>query len=297
MKKQEIDINKVTAVKRLGVVGSGNMGKGIGQTGAQHGYEVILYDVDEVQLEKAQQSIQTSLRKRVDKDKMTQKEMDRTIAAIRFTSNFSELANCNVVVEAVVEKVEVKREIFMQLEDLVGEDCLLGTNTSSLSLAEIISGMKDPSRLVGIHFFNPVPAMKLVEIVHTTMVRPEVVKEANAFAKSLGKVTIQAPDSPGFVVNYLQYPFRLNAMRMVEKGIATVEDIDTAAKLGLGHPMGPLELQDLVGLDVTYHATSSIYEKTHDPAMKPPEILRRMVEEGKLGRKTGQGFYNYQEKK
>ena len=284
-------------MKKLGVVGSGNMGSGIGQTGAQNGYDVILYDVVEDQLEKARKSVEASLRKRVDKGKMAQEEMDRTLGAIRFTSDISKLADRDVVVEAVVEKVEIKQKVFTQLEDLVSAECLLGTNTSSLSLEEIASGMNDPTRLVGIHFFNPVPAMKLVEIVHTKMVRPEVLKQAKAFAESLGKVTIQAPDSPGFVVNYLQYPFRLNAMRMVEKGIATPEDIDTAAKLGLGHPMGPLELQDLVGLDVTYYATSSIYEKTHDPAMKPPEILRRMVEEGKLGRKTGQGFYSYPEKK
>ncbi|TBL76307.1 3-hydroxyacyl-CoA dehydrogenase family protein [Paenibacillus thalictri] len=281
---------------KLGVVGSGNMGNGIGQTGAQNGYDVILFDVAEAQLEKARQSIEASLRKRVDSGKLPQEEMDRTLAAIRYTSDLSELADRNVIIEAVVEKVEIKRSVFTQLEQIVSEDCLLGTNTSSLSLAEIAAGMKDPSRLVGIHFFNPVPAMKLVEIVRTEMVRPELVERAHAFAESLGKVTIQAPDSPGFVVNYLQYPFRLNAMRMVEKGIATPEDIDTAAKLGLGHPLGPLELQDMVGLDVTYYATSSIYEKTGDPAMEPPEILRRMVEEGKLGRKTGQGFYSYPKK-
>jgi len=284
-------------MKKLGVVGSGTMGSGIGQTGAQFGYDVILFDIEEAQLEKAKQSIEMSLRKRVEKGKMAQEEMDRTLAAIRFTSDFSELADRDVVVEAVVEKVEVKQKVFRQLEALVGPECLLGTNTSSLSLTEIAYGMKDPSRLVGIHFFNPVPAMKLVEIVQTKMVQPELVERAKEFAKSLGKVTINAQDTPGFVVNYLQYPFRLNAMRMVERGIATPEDIDTAAKLGLGHPMGPLELQDLVGLDVTYYATSDIYEKTKDPAMKPPEILRRMVEEGKLGRKTGQGFYTYSDKK
>ena len=283
-------------MKKLGVVGSGNMGNGIGQCGAQNGYDVVLYDVAEDQLEKAKSHIESSLRKRVEKGKMAQEEMDRTLANIRYSSNIGDLADRDVIVEAVVEKVEVKQSIFTQLEGLVSGECLLGTNTSSLSLAEIASGMKDPTRLVGIHFFNPVPSMKLVEIVHTAMVRPEIAEQANEFAKSLGKVTIQAPDSPGFVVNYLQYPFRLNAMRMVENGVATPEDIDTAAKLGLGHPMGPLELQDLVGLDVTYYATSSIYEKTKDPAMKPPEILRRMVEEGKLGRKTGQGFYSYPEK-
>lgn len=281
-------------MKKLGVVGSGNMGNGIGQTGAQYGYEVVLYDVAESQLQKAVENISHSLHRRVEKGKLSQDAMEDILSRIRTTTNLRELADRDVIVEAVVEKVDIKREIFRKLTGIVGEDCLLGTNTSSLSLMEIASGMEDPARLVGIHFFNPVPSMKLVEIVHTEVVSHDVVEAANRFAESLGKVTIQAPDSPGFVVNYLQYPFRLNAMRMVEKGIATPKDIDTAAKLGLGHPMGPLELQDMVGLDVTYYATSSIYEKTHDPAMRPPEILHRMVAEGKLGRKTGEGFYKYE---
>ncbi len=193
--------------------------------------------------------------------------------------------------------MDVKQALFRELEALVSPECILATNTSSLSLADIASSMKNPSRLAGIHFFNPVPAMKLVEVVCTDVADEAVIQEAEAFAKSLGKTTIRAKDTPGFVVNYLQYPFRLNAIRMVEKGLATPQDIDTAAKLALGHPMGPLELQDMVGLDVTYYATSSIYEKTGDPAMKPPKILKDMVEAGQLGRKTGKGFYDYSDKK
>lgn len=280
-------------MNKLGVVGSGNMGNGIGQTAAQNGYDVILYDLAEDQLAKAKEGIETSLRKRVEKGKMAQEDMDRVLSAIRYSSNIEDLKDREVIIEAVVEKVKVKQSIFTRLENLVSADCVLATNTSSLSLHDIAAGMNSPGRLVGIHFFNPVPAMKLVEIVRTEVVNPEVVQKANEFAASLGKTTIQAKDYPGFVVNYLQYPFRLNAMRMLEKGMATAEDIDTAAKLGLGHPMGPLELQDMVGLDVTYYATSSIYEKTKEPSMQPPEILRRMVEEGKLGRKTGEGFYKY----
>lgn len=280
-------------MKKLGVVGSGTMGNGIAQTAAQNGYEVILYDIVESQLEKAEAAIKGALAKRVAKGKMAQEEMDKTLAAISYTSDVNKLADRDVVVEAVVEKMNVKQSVFCQLEGIVGPDCVLATNTSSLPLGEIAQAMKDPGRLVGIHFFNPVPAMKLVEIVCTDVVKPEVVEAARAFAADLGKTTITAKDYPGFIVNYLQYPFRLNAMRMLEKGLASAEDIDTAAKLGLGHPMGPLELQDMVGLDVTYYATKSIYEKTHEPAMQPPEILRKMVEEGKLGRKTGEGFYKY----
>ena len=280
-------------MKKLGVVGSGTMGNGIAQCAAQNGYEVILYDIAESQLEKAQAAISGALAKRVAKGKMEQSVMDETLAKISYSSDIKALADRDVVVEAVVEKMAIKQSVFTQLEEIVGGECVLATNTSSLSLTEIASAMKDNTRLVGIHFFNPVPAMKLVEIVKTENVSEEVVAKAREFSKDLGKTTITAKDYPGFVVNYLQYPFRLNAMRMLEKGLASAEDIDTAAKLGLGHPMGPLELQDMVGLDVTYYATSSIYEITKEPSMQPPEILRKMVEEGKLGRKTGEGFYKY----
>ena len=281
-------------MKKLGVVGSGTMGNGIAQCAAQNGYEVILYDIAESQLEKAQAAISGALAKRVAKGKMEQSVMDDVLSKISYSSDIKALADRDVVVEAVVEKMAIKQSVFTQLEEIVGGECILATNTSSLSLTEIASAMKDNSRLVGIHFFNPGPAMKLVEIVKTENVSEEVVAKAREFSKDLGKTTITAKDYPGFVVNYLQYPFRLNAMRMLEKGLASAEDIDTAAKLGLGHPMGPLELQDMVGLDVTYYATSSIYEITKEPSMQPPEILRKMVEEGKLGRKTGEGFYKYE---
>lgn len=280
-------------MKKLGVVGSGTMGNGIAQTAAQNGYEVILYDIVDSQLVKAEAAIRGALEKRVAKGKMEQAVMDDTLAKISYTCDINKLADRDVIVEAVVEKVSIKQSVFTQLEKLVSKECLLGTNTSSLRISEIAEAMEDKDRLIGIHFFNPVPAMKLVEIVCTDTVREDVKAAARAFAQDLGKTTITAKDYPGFVVNYLQYPFRLNAMRMLEKGLATAEDIDTAAKLGLGHPMGPLELQDMVGLDVTYYATKSIFEITGEPAMEPPEILRKMVEEGKLGRKTGEGFYKY----
>ncbi|HRV29691.1 MAG TPA: 3-hydroxyacyl-CoA dehydrogenase NAD-binding domain-containing protein, partial [Spirochaetia bacterium] len=198
-----------------------------------------------------------------------------------------------IIIEAIIEKVELKQSVFSDIEKIVSKDTLLATNTSSLSIIEIAQGLKDPSRLIGIHFFNPAPVMKLVEIVRSLVVREDVVKRAKQFAASLDKEVILSKDTPGFVVNYLQYPFRLNAIRMLEQGMATKEDIDKAAKLGLGHPMGPFELQDLVGLDVTYNAVKAIYEETKDPAMAPPVLLKRMVEAGLLGRKTGKGFYEY----
>jgi len=278
---------------KVGIIGTGTMGNGIAQTSAQNGYDVVMIGHRQVSLDKAQASIGATLQKRVEKGKMTAEDKAKVEAKISYSLDYAAAADCDFVIEAVVEKIEEKIEIFTKLEEIVSKDCILATNTSSLSLTDIAAAMKDNTRLVGIHFFNPVPAMKLVEIVKTATVSDVVAQAAKEYAESLGKVTITAKDTPGFVVNYLQYPFRLNAMRMYENGIASAEDIDTAAKLGLGHPMGPLELQDMVGLDITYNATSSIYEKTKDPAMKPPQILKDMVEAGKLGRKTGEGFYKY----
>jgi len=280
-------------MKKVGIIGNGSMGGGIAQTAAQHGYDVIMIGRRQESLDKAVAKIAGSLQKRIDKGKMAPEEKDSVLSRICCSLSMEDAAQCDIVIEAIAEVIGDKIEAFTRLEQIVSPECILATNTSSLSLTEIASHMKDDTRLVGIHFFNPVPAMKLVEIVRTETVSEEVVNAAAAFAESLGKTTILAKDTPGFIVNYLQYPFRLNAMRMLEKGIASAKDIDTAAKLGLGHPMGPLELQDMVGLDVTYNATKSIYEKTGDPAMQPPKILKDKVEAGELGRKTGKGFYDY----
>jgi 3-hydroxybutyryl-CoA dehydrogenase len=277
---------------KLGVIGSGTMGYGIAQAAAQKGYEVLLYDIMQDQLDKAN-SIAASLKGRVAKGKISQEEMDSVIGNITTSTDIQKLADREIIIEAIIEKVELKQSVFSDIEKIVSKDTLLATNTSSLSIIEIAQGLKDPSRLIGIHFFNPAPVMKLVEIVRSLVVREDVVERAKQFAASLDKEVILSKDTPGFVVNYLQYPFRLNAIRMLEQGMATKEDIDKAAKLGLGHPMGPFELQDLVGLDVTYNAVKAIYEETKDPAMAPPVLLKRMVEAGLLGRKTGKGFYEY----
>ncbi|MEA4845640.1 MAG: 3-hydroxyacyl-CoA dehydrogenase family protein [Clostridiaceae bacterium] len=281
---------------KLGVIGSGTMGYGIAQTAAQNGCEVLLYDIVQEQLDKAKNSIAGSLKGRVAKGKISQEEMNSVIGNITASTDIQKLADREIIIEAIIEKVELKQSVFSQIENIVSEDTLLATNTSSLSIIEIAQALNDPSRLVGIHFFNPAPVMKLVEIVRSLVVREDVVERAKQFSASLGKEVILAKDTPGFIVNYLQYPFRLNAIRMLERGMATKEDIDKAAKLGLGQPMGPFELQDLVGLDVTYSAVKAIYEETKDPAMAPPILLKRMVEAGLLGRKTGKGFYEYPNK-
>jgi 3-hydroxybutyryl-CoA dehydrogenase len=280
-------------IMKLGVIGSGTMGYGIAQAAAQNGYEVLLYDIVQNQLDKAKNSIAISLKGRVAKGKISQEEMDCAIGNINTGTDIQKLADRDIIIEAIIEKVELKQSVFSDIENIVSKNTLLATNTSSLSIIEIARALKDPSRLIGIHFFNPAPVMKLVEIVRSLVVREDVIERAKQFAESLGKEVILAKDTPGFIVNYLQYPFRLNAIRMLEQGMATKEDIDKAAKLGLGQPMGPFELQDLVGLDVTYNAVKSIYEETKDPAMAPPILLKRMVEAGLLGRKTGKGFYEY----
>lgn len=277
----------------LGVIGSGTMGHGIAQTAAQAGWQALLYDIAPAQLEWAIADIKRALNKRVAKGKMTNEELAAILDRIKTTSDLTDLADCSVVVESVVEKQEVKSEVLARAEAIVSPQALLATNTSSLPIVEIANGLQDPSRLVGIHFFNPVPAMKLVEIVQSVVVDAAIVARAEQFAQELGKETILAQDTPGFIVNYLQYPFRLNAIRMVESGLATVEEIDKAAKLALGHPMGPFELQDMVGLDVTYNAVTAVYNETKDPSLAPPVLLKRMVAAGHLGRKTGRGFYDY----
>lgn len=282
---------------KVAVFGAGTMGSGIAQVFAAKGNEVYMYASSVESAARHKEKIGASLAKRIEKGKMKQDEADAVLAHIHTEEKKSTCGGADLYIECISEDLEMKQALFAEIEAVADPEAILATNTSSLSLAEIAEAMKSPDRLVGLHFFNPVPAMKLVEIVRTEFVRAELVDRAREIVASIGKVSILAPNSPGFVVNYLQYPFRLNAMRMLENGVATAEDIDTAAKLGLGHPMGPLELQDMVGLDVTYNAASYIYEKTKDPVMNPPKILKDMVEAGKLGRKTGEGFYTYGPKK
>lgn len=280
-------------LENVGVVGCGTMGEGIAQVCAQNGYNVKIYDIGSQRLRKCMANITNALQQRVDKQKITKKEMDNTIKRLKIIENLGDLADSDIVIEAVAEIMEVKQGLFKNLEEICSQETIFATNTSSLSVISIASELENPARLLGIHFFNPATAMKLVEIVKSIIVDEDVVKKASEFVKSLKKEIIYAKDTPGFIVNYLQYPFRLNAIRMLEQGKATAEEIDKAATLGLGHPMGPLQLQDLVGLDVTYNAVLAVYEETKDPAMAPPVLMKRMVEAGLLGRKTKKGFYYY----
>jgi 3-hydroxybutyryl-CoA dehydrogenase len=280
-------------IKKVGVIGCGAMGSGIVQVCAQSGYNVVVLEMNEQLLEKGLSSIESFLNKGVEKGKMTLEGKNAILKKIQGTVEYREFSTCDLVVEAVQENMEVKQNVFEELDRICPHHAILGTNTSSLSIIDIASATRRPEKVIGLHFMNPVPLMKLLEIVRSVATSEEVLEICREFGKSLGKTVIIAKDSPGFIVNYLQYPFRLNAIRMLEAGMATREDIDAAATLGLGHPMGPLALQDLVGLDVTYAGALSVYEETGDPKFLPPVLMKKMIAAGWLGRKSGKGFYTY----
>ncbi len=284
-------------IKNVGIVGCGTMGGGIAQVCAQAGYQVHVLEASETLLQNGIANMKVFLEKGVQKGKVSAEEKDAVLSRIKGSLNIEDLSVCQLVIEAIVEDMEKKRELFSKLDKVLPGHAILATNTSSLSIVDMAAATARPDKVLGIHFFNPAPLMKLAEIVETILVSNETVNIAKEFVQSLGKTFIVAKDLPGFVVNYLQYPFRLHAIRMVERGLATPEDIDKAARLGLGHPMGPLELQDLVGLDITYNACLSIYKETNDPAFLPPVLMKKMIAAGKLGRKTGAGFYNYKDSK
>lgn len=280
-------------IKKVGVVGCGAMGSGIVQVCAQSGYDVVVLEMNEQLLRKGLTSIESFLNKGVEKGKMTPEGKDAVLKRIQGTVEYREFSACDLVVEAVQENLEVKQSVFKEMDRVCPRHAVLGTNTSSLSIIDIASVTGRPEKVIGLHFMNPVPLMKLLEIVRSVATSEEVLEICRKFGKSLGKTVILAKDTPGFIVNYLQYPFRLNAIRMLEAGMATREDIDAAATLGLGHPMGPLALQDLVGLDVTYAGALSVYEETGDPKFLPPVLMKKMIAAGWLGRKSGKGFYTY----
>lgn len=280
-------------IRKVGVIGCGAMGSGIVQVCAQSGYDVVVLEMSEQLLKKGLSSIESFLNKALEKGKMAPDEKNAILKKIQGTLEFKEFSTCDLIVEAVSENMEVKQKVFKELDRICSHHAILGTNTSSLSIIDIASATTRPDKVIGLHFMNPVPLMKLLEIVRSVATSEEVLEICREFGKSLGKTVILAKDSPGFIVNYLQYPFRLNAIRMLESGMATREDIDAAATLGLGHPMGPLALQDLVGLDVTYAGALSVYEETGDPRFLPPVLMKKMIAAGWLGRKTGKGFYTY----
>ncbi len=283
----------MTEIARVGVCGAGLMGSGIAQTAAAAGFEVVLMEVYAAALQRGTASVAAALDRAVAKQRMTQTERDAVFGRIAATTEVKDLKNCDIVIEAIVENVAIKTALFKQLDDLLAAHAIICTNTSSLCVIELAAATKRPDRVAGLHFFNPVPVMKLVEVVRTIATTPETIDRLFAFAQRLGKEPIHAKDTPGFVVNRLLVPYLLYAIRVYEDGLASKEDIDKGMKLGCGYPMGPFELLDFVGLDTTYFIAQIMFDEFKDPMMAPPTLLKRMVLAGRYGRKNGKGFYDY----
>jgi len=278
---------------KLYVVGAGFMGSGIAQTAIASGFDVILNDMSMDFLEKARSGIDKMLEKSVSKGKMTSEEKVAAMTRLSLSTDYGDAADANFVIEAVVEDVAVKKAIFTELSAICREDAILATNTSSISIAEISTVVKNPSRFLGMHFFSPVPLMKLLELVRGLATSEETITAAKAFGERINKVCVVSKDSPAFIVNRMLNPMINEAIGLVEAGIGTVEDIDTAMKFGLNHPMGPLELIDMAGIDIELAAMETIYRETGDPKYRPTQLLRNMVRMGWIGRKAGKGFYIY----
>ncbi len=280
-------------MKKVGVMGLGLMGSGIAEVSMLAGYATTVGEVDQALLQKGRSNIERSLARAVERGKMTGEQRDHALALLRPTTDLALFQDCDIVIEAVTENLAAKENVFRALDKACKKEALLASNTSSLSVTQLASCTQRPDRVIGTHFFNPVPVMKLVEVVRGIASSEDSVAQAKSFCESLGKVVVLAKDTPGFVVNRLLVPYLLDAIREYERGLASAEDIDNGMVLGCNHPMGPLRLTDLVGLDTTYFIALSLYEEFGEPRFEPPPILKRMVLAGWLGRKRGRGFYQY----
>jgi 3-hydroxybutyryl-CoA dehydrogenase len=280
-------------IRKIGVVGCGIMGSGIVEVCAKAGAEVTYVEVDDEQVERGRGRIEKSLGRAVERGKMSEEDRAGVISSIHGSSDFEELKDSDLVIEAATENLGTKLEIFKALDGITRDDIVLATNTSSLPIVELATQTKRPDLVVGMHFFNPPPVMKLLELVRAITTSDQTVDFARGMGERLGKTTVMAKDRAGFIVNYLLTYYLNSAIRMVEEGFASKEDIDTAVKLGLSHPMGPFELLDLIGLDTMMAVADVLYEEFRDPDVAPPPLARRMVAAGFLGRKTGKGFYEY----
>ena len=279
--------------RTIGVLGGGLMGSGIAQVAAGAGFRTIVREVSEPFAAKARAAIEKTLAKGIEKGKVTAEQRDRTLGNLEFTTQLDRFADCELVIEAVVEELQVKNALWKELNGICPPKTIFASNTSSLTLAAMIGATGRPDRLVGLHFFNPVPLMKLVEVVRTVSTSDETAQAAFAFARAVGKEPIAAKDSSGFVVNLLLVPYMLDAIRALEHGVATVQDIDTGMALGAGHPMGPFTLLDFVGLDTVYRIAEIMFEEYREQRYAPPPLLKRMVLAGMYGKKNGKGFYDY----
>ena len=281
-------------IKKVGVVGCGQMGGGITQVCAQSGYMVAVSEINDNFLKKGLSAIKSSLDKAVQREKITKLDSEAAFARIRGTTDIKDFTDCELIIEAAVENLDLKKQIFSQIDKVCQKQTILATNTSCLPVSEIASVTSRRDRVVGMHFFNPPPVMKLLEIIRTKATSEATVKTAKKFGESLGKTIVIVKDTPGFIVNRLMVPQILNAIRMVEAGTATKEDIDTGMTLGLNQPIGPLALADLIGLDTLLAIAEGIHDKIREKQYVPPPLLKDMVANRHLGRKTGRGFYDYE---
>ncbi len=280
-------------IKLIGVVGIGLMGSGIVEACARAGFEVIAREVNDALLERGLGYVKASLERGVKRNKLTQAEMDAALARIQGTTALADFKDCDLVIEAAVENMQLKKTIFTELDAITRSDAILASNTSSLSITEISSATERPDKVLGLHFFNPVPVMPLIEVVRGLLTGEETLQVAHLLGQRLGKQLIFAKDNPGFIVNLLLIPYLFDAIRALENSVAAKEDIDTGVKLGLSHPMGPFALLDFVGLDTTLFIGDAMYAEFKDARYAAPPLLRRMVNAGLLGRKSGRGFYSY----
>jgi 3-hydroxybutyryl-CoA dehydrogenase len=280
-------------IKRVGIVGSGTMGSGIAEVACKNGYEVVLRSRSQAGADKMLSGLEKSMGKQVDKGRLAEAERDAALALVRGITDLEELAACDLVVESVVEDLAVKKELFSTLDRICAPHAILATNTSTLPVVDMAVATSRPGQVVGIHFFNPAPMMGLVEVVRAITSTDEAVETALAFARSCGKDPIEVRDVAGFVVNALLFPYLNSAVRLLERGVASQEDIDAAMKAGANMPMGPFALIDLVGIDVTVSILDALHAENPDPFLQPAQHLRRMLSAGRLGRKSGQGFYDY----